>query len=210
MNYSLLLGLAVLPAFALAQSLERPVLSVGDHWVYRHVERMSGSHETSREFRVVEKLPDGYRIESIRSDRAEPVTGIYDLDLNLEERSADGGRLPRRDYSWPLTPGKTWPLEYTEDSAAHSDRRYTYRLKARVEGVEKVTVPAGTFDTVRVRVSGSYTRSNDNRSAPVDYIFWYSPEVKRAVRTHYQRGQFTTRVRENDFLRELTSYKVAP
>jgi hypothetical protein len=54
----------------------------------------------------------------------------------------------------------------------------------RVVGLERVSVPAGSFDTFKVEVSGRYRQKRDDGrrgSGTFKNVYWYSPEVKREV-----------------------------
>lgn len=193
---------------ALAQESSRPIWSEGDTWTYRHVERMSGNAETVRTYRVVEKRPDRYRVAYTRSDRADPIENLYSIDINRLVEDAGKSLIERKTYQWPLIAGRTWSFEYTENSERFAERVYTFHLRARAETREEVVVPAGKFETIRVRVEGEYFRSNDRRSAPIAYTVWYSDKVKRAVKTQFRRGQFTTMTPWNDSSMELVAYRV--
>ena len=51
---------------------------------------------------------------------------------------------------------------------------------------EKVTVPLGTFDTVRIDAqSATISLAGTGASTRVKCIFWYSAQLQRAVKMHY-------------------------
>ena len=55
-----------------------------------------------------------------------------------------------------------------------------------VKGKENVTVPAGSFDTVRIECEGLWTRVFDGTfSGREIQNLWYSPAIKRFVKTQY-------------------------
>lgn len=56
---------------------------------------------------------------------------------------------PPIDYAWPLAVGKTWSAEHSVTVHA-SGARVPYRREYRVEALESVTVPAGTFKAWRL------------------------------------------------------------
>jgi hypothetical protein len=80
---------------------------------------------------------------------------------------------------------------------------------ARVVGREAVTVPAGTFETVRVEVIGNrffIAAMMDRRVDPVymRLVAWFSPGARRIVRlTHVTRTQLNDPLDRDDF--QLTS-----
>lgn len=96
-------------------------------------------------------------------------------------------------YAWPMTPGKAWETRYTQENPR--ERRTTEAAKAcRVAGEEDITVPAGTFRTLKV-----VCRSQ--RTGGITDEVWYSPQVMNWVR---ERSHFSYGIRE----RQLTAYKL--
>jgi hypothetical protein len=81
------------------------------------------------------------------------------------------------DWRWvafPLAPGKSWDMKFHESRPAD---RQTEEIERRcvAEAEEAVTVPAGTFPTVRVRCTNA---RNDAWLVTI----WYSPQVTHLVR----------------------------
>lgn len=140
-----------------------------------------------RTLAVTSKSVDGYQLALTRSGGSEPTKHSYSANIDEIVEDAAGSLVEHKTYEWPLTPGRKWKVQYTERSVSYPGRTYVYRFEARVEGPEVVTVPAGKFDTARIRVEGHYVRSNDQRSAEVGYTVWYSPKVKRAVKLERPR-----------------------
>ena len=96
--------------------------------------------------------------------------------------SADGKPLmsydPPIDYAWPLAVGKTWAAEHTVTVHA-TGAKIAYRRDYRVEGVENLTVPAGTFKAWKV----SWKDSNGETETR-----WIAPEAGIAtVKRHVER-----------------------
>ena len=86
----------------------------------------------------------------------------------------------------------------------------------RVIGTERLRVPAGTFDTIKVEIehvwfvfSGPTTGSGSaDMNGSRKLIAWYSPRLKRAVKysSRVETGRFPPI--EADFDLELVSYKL--
>ena len=79
-------------------------------------------------------------------------------------------------YDWPLFVGKSWPSEF---QLKNLDRNQTLDLKYvfTVEAREEVTVPAGTFKTLRIL-----------RTSPNDrYVVWYEPKLGLEVKRDWER-----------------------
>jgi hypothetical protein len=70
---------------------------------------------------------------------------------------------------------------------------WSVEVTIRVVGLERVTVPAGTFDTFRVEVSSRYRQKRtDGRSGSGTFknVDWYAPEVKREVLRDYEYNRW--------------------
>lgn len=85
---------------------------------------------------------------------------------------------PAIDYAWPLTVGKTWSSQHTVTMHA-SGARIPFKRDFKVEGVETVTVPAGTFKTWKLSWKDN-TGETETR--------WISPELGIAtIKRHVER-----------------------
>jgi hypothetical protein len=86
-----------------------------------------------------------------------------------------------------------------------------WSILVRVGGAERVTVPAGTFDALRVDLKGSRPPYQLNTVAEPAYLFemvWFAPGPKRVVK----HARITTAWGLNQLQRdvyELVSFKVA-
>ena len=100
---------------------------------------------------------------------------------------------PTRTYVWPLFVGAEWIDTYTSEKPADRQTEQ-FSVTRRVERVETVTVPAGSFQTFVIV-------SRNKRTGTVFYEIWYSPEVRGWVR---DRAYFDYGIR----IRELTSFKL--
>ena len=98
---------------------------------------------------------------------------------------------PTAYFPWPPAPGAKVELRYTRERPLE---RQTEEMALACESgaSEPVTVPAGTFDAVKVTCRNSRTNA-------VSVEMWLSPAVKHMVR---ERTHFSYGVRE----RELTSF----
>ena len=97
------------------------------------------------------------------------------------------------DHGWPFEVGKTWSYDKTTVTTLGTD---TVTWTVTVEGIEDVTVAAGTF-------SCYYIVHQDAAGAPM-YEQWWSEEVKNNVKTvdYATYSDLETQ--------ELQSYTVAP
>ena len=152
---------------------ERPEWRVGDRFELVRGEHMPGA------FTVVAAGPDGYRLDA--------GGGMFlrrDLDLgNLGECTADGEPvhlLTPADvrYHWPLWVGKTWRCEFVDRARGSV---LTMQADYEVEALDRITVPAGTFEALRivrrVRLVGA-----DGEHLTRVQIAWYAPAIGSEVR----------------------------
>jgi hypothetical protein len=84
---------------------------------------------------------------------------------------------PPQNWQWPLEVGKTWTRE--QRTIIHAAKRtIPYQLTQKVEAVEHVTVPAGTFKTFKVSTVTSLGDEN---------VVWFSPELGIFVKVSNKR-----------------------
>jgi hypothetical protein len=117
-----------------------------------------------------------YRKQDIATTK-ETVNGVVVL-LNTP---------PRLRYVWPLFVGKTWEQSLREERPSERQTR-ELGIAATVEAEETVTVPAGTFETLKLVYRNKGTGA-------ILWEEWYSPEVGQWVRVH-ERRETGRRVRE--------------
>lgn len=61
-----------------------------------------------------------------------------------------------------------------------------FSASCEVVGEEKVTVPSGTFDTVRINCAGFYQRVFDgNWNGRFNTVSWYAPAISRVAKSQY-------------------------
>jgi len=171
-----------------------PRWQVGDEWQYAY-SSPSGSGTYVWAVDRVDVL-DGVEHYVIKSGPREIFYRVSDLASSLEKiNGAVVAREtpPRRQYDWPLTVGKSWEQSFqTERPAPRQPATNTFVWT--VESEETVTVPAGTFRTLKIvwRTKSSNTLIHE---------VWYAPEAKQWVKI---REVLSTGIRE----RELTAVKL--
>ena len=116
-----------------------------------------------------------------------------DTVLDRTGRVVQEGRLPDLSLvrfappllraNWPLVPGKAWQ---TQSTASAASWRGDLRSEYKVEGWERLTVPAGTFDAIRVSWSTRWENAQraDGAGFPVSEsgTYWYAPLVRGFAR----------------------------
>ena len=113
-------------------------------------------------------------------------TFLYDVATNNWIGTIENGTLvrsaePFREvYQWPLWVGKTYRGKY--DFTNHTEGRTWYGTAPfwEVEAVETITVPAGTFETLRIQ-------SGPGKGVGFEETYWYAPELGIHVKQQYRR-----------------------
>lgn len=172
-----------------SRAVEAPTFNVGDSWEYRWPNRPEA--RSQYKLTVNERKGDLVTMVSRAGDRF-----VYTKEGNIVD---DGFRKERYDpdiprLQFPLQEGKTWVRQYTV--RGERDRRpFDVTLKAKVGGWERLSVPAGTFDAIRIQTSIEFPRTGHEE------LCWYAPEVKRFVKC-----KFSEHIKESNF--ELISYQL--
>ncbi|MEO8155064.1 MAG: hypothetical protein ABI605_18510 [Rhizobacter sp.] len=122
-----------------------------------------------------------------------------DVDGNRSNRLvlANGNNCaysPNRNFlNFPLSVGKTWLSSWTQRCAQGSQETATQL--AGVTARETITIPAGSFDTLRVSYVTLFTKSNDlnlvnGNKGTASYLqeasCWWSVDAKRVVKCSFK------------------------
>jgi hypothetical protein len=168
---SLLIAVAAaFPAFA-QDAVNTPDIKPGDRWVYQ-------SGEGKRTLTVASVAADGTITGSIQT----PSLGGLEITFTKEwnpkmQPAAFAGHVNFLRYDpavctmppAPWTVGQEWSCE-----AKYSvgDSSGVVSVKGKIEAMEKITVPAGSFDALRIRenVGGTDTK------------LWYAPAARQVVK----------------------------
>ena len=161
-------------------ALQAPKWDVGDHWAWQ----LGGDQVTwtvlsaGGEYRVAQKSPE--------------ETGTFLVSADFSSIKRPSWLLLPLFYrlQFPLTFGNRW--SYTTQGTLAGYGVVEFENTHITEGLVSITVPAGTFDSVRI-----YGRSRNLTPAwnySGTFIVWYAPKVKQVVRitwsgiTGYQGG----------------------
>ncbi len=171
-----------------------PVWHVGDEWEYAY-KSPSGSGTYVWSVNRFEML-DGVQHYVIKTGTREIFYRVSDFASSLER--VDGAIVSREtpsrlNFSFPLTVGKSWEQSHRQERPV--DRQTTDDNSIwTIEAEETITVPAGTFRTMKI------TRRNKNTGA-LGHEMWVAPDVKQFVKI---REILSNGQRE----RELVSFKL--
>ncbi|MCX7893079.1 MAG: hypothetical protein N2544_12020 [Burkholderiales bacterium] len=196
-----------------AETVTEPLAAprAGDTWRYRYV---SGWPQIpSRDFSVTvtQTAPNGI-VDSLSAAGFAAQTQLWTGTLAFVPRPLGGFAVtefsPYIMAFVRLATGQVW---YNIPLPSGAAPLTPWSAEARVRGLDAVTVPAGTFDAVRVDLNGfrrgpGVAPSAD--TAQLSATAWYAPAVRRVVRFRHQTWTLTMLPIDNDGY-ELLEYKPA-
>jgi hypothetical protein len=165
------------PASGVSAAIDRvppPSWAVGEEWAYRW-ESPEGKGTYIESIVRLDRV-EGIDCYVLKSGSSEMSYRATDMALVREARSS-GATVsvpPRPQFDWPLHVGKRWEQTVNTENRADRTSRET-RWVWEITAVETVTVPAGTFETLRIVAS-------NQRNGALIYEMWYAPAVKWWVR----------------------------
>lgn len=187
----------VAPAATAGRTVEAPTFTVGEWWEYVRPNRPE--RESKFKLTVTEKTGELVTMVNRRGDKF-----VFTKDGNEVERPEGGPRaryepyLPRLEF--PLQEGKRWTKLYRVLRERAPGRPFEATLQGKVGGWERVSIPGGTFDAIRIELS----IEERHPKAPArghEEVCWYAPEVKRFIKCTYSETR-----KGDDF--ELVSYQL--
>jgi hypothetical protein len=172
---SLKIALAKTPPPGALVVPQPPAWSKGDEWRFS-IESPAGRQTYTRRVDREETL-DGVAHYVIKSGTRE--TFYRKSDLASVQEIQNGvvvarSTPPRLYYVWPLAVGATWEQTYHFERPKDG-KSFDTTYSGSVEGEETLTVPAGTFRTLRV----VYRNKPDGT---INWEQWYAPEARMWVR----------------------------
>lgn len=176
-----------LPPSGIPASITAPQqIRVGDSWTYQlHDGYTQISKGTYRYF--VTAIEPQRIIVQVTHDGEPAGTQIFTRDWNWLEKPMTN--LQNFRYSppypalpFPLAAGKTWRA-YINATDPATGRTNRVRIDGDVLGWERVTVPAGEFDALKIRRlvyagNGDYDREEED----IREIDWYAPQLGQIVK----------------------------
>jgi len=173
------------PAGAPAQ-VPAPEFRAGTAWRYSVRDGFTKLPRGAIEYRVSAVSGESATVE-VRHDGQES-TELYTREGNWLRRPATNMQTfayapAYRAFDFPLAAGKTWKSRVTATDPADG-RSFPVTIQGAVLGWEKVRVPAGEFDALKVRrtVFLDYWQQNERGQSVIEEIEWYAPAVQLSVR----------------------------
>jgi hypothetical protein len=175
---------------------DAPAYRVGDRWTYRIDQQFRAYPDSEETWEVTATGPDGLTVrvatrgnpvDVVRTERW-PAPGLVAQGALLDVETRRFAQ-PLERFRFPLRAGERWNqwVDQTNDTQKTSGpiNRFVSVLRT-----EPVTVPAGTFEAVRMTVIMRLDDETPFRYATeISNIVWYAPQVRGVVREQ-RRAQY--------------------
>lgn len=195
---------------ALAQeSVPAPVVRVGDSCT--HVKRVQGQDLQPITQRVVQVNTQDFKAEASLSSGMIIETWTFTLDGNPKQRENRLGKTTWEPYQplykWPAKVGDEWRGGYSYPPRGGGNGKID--LVAKVESRETITVPAGTFETIKIVLKGEYVETTPNGigSGRREEVIWYGVTVPCLVKATLKAYRWDGTPLPEE-VRELTAYQL--
>ncbi len=184
---------AVILAAATGPAVAVTPAAAGDTYVYRVSNGYNNEVRGQIRYQV-EKADADRSVMSVTPDNpglGQGYTAVYTLEGNWLRHPLTNHDQPVEYefaqaypvYVFPLDPGKSWSARVKATNPLTS-KISSVRVDGTVLGAERIRVPAGEFDTIRVRrlvYAGDW--DGFRRETHIIEIDWYAPALGRVVRS---------------------------
>lgn len=176
------------------RSASVPVVAAGDWWEYAVRDGYTGFDRGVHRLHVVSAGPDRMVVDVLKDgehvDTRLYAPGWQGLEHPLPniQRLRYEPAFPR--YVFPLASGARWYRVVTATDP-ETGARYRVHTRARVAGWERVSVPAGAFDALRIEreiFAGNATARKTQEV--IRQTDWYVPRLGRVVREQHMSEHF--------------------
>lgn len=186
------------PAVIIGGRVERPDVRAGDQWKYQVTDGFTGL-KSMVILEVSEVTNSHVYTYGARRDLSAPDLNlpaaagqieVWDRDWNLLRQGGTEYSPFYPSYQFPLEAGKHWSgsVQY---QVSHG---IAYKqLHGQVAGWERVTVPAGTFDAIKIDLRGIYRvpcvqSSYCISTGAANDTMWYAPTVRQIVKRELRQN----------------------
>lgn len=167
---------------------EMPKFVGGERWEYQTTPRRINDCNPDRPFKTT------ITVQSVDDDGVTLKRGNSEIKLNsslAELQEVNGTRNTQETFNFPMVSGKKWErrrlVKMSSGGALQTD------LTCEHKKSEKVTVPAGEFETIPIVCKGRWNNLAARTSDVATYTDWYSPVVKNFVKQEvvtWYRGNY--------------------
>jgi hypothetical protein len=184
------------PPAGVPAQVTAPATRAGDAWSYSLHDGYTKIARGTLNYRVTAVGADGITVTVDHDGRQS--TERYTPDWNWRERPMTNLQAFRYDPAYaalpfPLEAGKTWSTRVKATDPA-SGRVNNVRIDGKVVGWERVRVPAGEFDALKIqRIVYAGNAEHFLSEEKITEVDWYAPKVGRIVRHQSTSGHYDWR-----------------
>jgi hypothetical protein len=191
------------PPAGVSAQIEAPGIRTGAHWTYRVRDGFTDLPRPSESYRVTEVAGDHVAVTVSRENIRDEMH-LYDRQWNWLSHPATNLQTfsyspPYPAFAFPLAAGRTWSARLMATDPA-TGRRFPLTVDGTALGWERVKVPAGEFDALKVRrvVFFDYYESNVRGRSEIVETEWYAPTIGQSVRRESSARYLSYMFGEND------------
>jgi hypothetical protein len=173
--------------------VERPTFTKDDTWTYRVLNAWTDKELRQYQIDYIDADADKLVLQLTNKTTNTVSTLNTDLDLNVCRPMSDSTAVAcMGPYKFPMLIGQ----KVSYDKYPNEDGSGFIQGDCRVVGTEKITVPAGSFDTYKINCRGFWTnkfgrlvnKAFGNTAEGNFYeLIWYAPSAKRFVKSFYEK-----------------------
>ena len=179
-------NLSPTPPPGTAAEVVAPQWRVGSTWRYAISNGFTKIPQGTVEYRV--RAVEGNTVAVDVLNGAQESTELYSRDGNWLKRPATNMQEfsyspPYRAFDFPLAAGKTWTFRGRATDPADG-RSFPVLVEGRALGWERIKVPAGEFDTLKLRrmVYLDFYQQGVRGQSVIQETDWYAPGLNQVVR----------------------------
>ena len=160
-----------------------PILFMGSKFIYQDTNLSDGKiSKVTMEVKEKKEFEQKQAYWFELSGKGMSYFDIYDVNLNWIGLYKEGKKLGSAQpciqiFKWPLKVGKKWDSGYYYRNYSEGFHSAALITSVNIRTYEEVTVPAGTFKTLRIQADGD--------------TYWYAPSIGWIVKE--QIGSYYTR-----------------
>jgi hypothetical protein len=156
--------LTALTALALStavwsESMDRPLVAVGDTWIYRSTTERgpSGWSQSDEEIKVTRVTATAIFIATKPAGSTQPAReSLVGPDWSRVRDVNGQETVVNRPLAFPLREGQSWEVAYTEQNPNPKHKFEKFDSHFTVIGYETVEVPAGKFRALKIESDGHW------------------------------------------------------
>jgi hypothetical protein len=188
------------------ESVPAPAPAVGDSWTYQYTDVWKGSKGNINRMEVAAIDSAGVHMAIKRAASGALLsTQLFSADMNPIDRGGMHFAPSFARFAFPLTPGKEWTSDVIGDNSK-AGKQWRYQIKGKVLDWEKVRVPAGEFEALKIVVEARYGAVDSGAdSGNLTETVWFVPALNNYVKLDYLDTDAQGRLYSRDSW-ELMSY----